>query len=506
MKKAIQLIGFTLSVVVIVVLVRTFMHTPNESETIHHQASSMPLLEVDNHSVVKHLSESIRFKTISRTVDAVPGADFEKFTQWMKSTYPEVFATLEAQQISKSGEGVSDSKLPEFKQYSLLLKWQGSDANLKPILLSAHYDVVPVPPSTESLWQHPPFDGHVDDEYIWGRGTLDDKSAVIALLESVSSLIKSNAKPQRTVYLSLTHDEELGSPKGATQVTDYLLQQGIEVEWSLDEGSFLLEGFMPGIEPAIASINVAEKGYATAELTVHGKGGHSSMPPPKTTVGVLSEAIYKLQSTQMPGGLNGVSAEMFDVLSRYMSFENRLFFSNQWMFGGLLESKMSKDGFTNALLRTTTAPTMLSAGVKDNILPITAVGIVNFRLHPRNTIEDVLKHIETVVDDERVEVRLKEHHPASKTSSYDTEGFSAIASSARAVYGDIIVTPGITVGGTDSSQYQRVVKNNYRFNPMKIGSEDLSGFHGVNERISIENMKQAVLFYRELIVNSAKMK
>jgi len=506
MKKAIQLIGFTLLLVVIVVLVRTFMHTPNENEATDHQASGMPLLEVDNQSVVKHLSESIQFKTISYTVDAVPGADFGRFVGWMQSTYPDVFATLETQELTKASSESSASELPDFKQYSLLLKWQGSDASLKPILLSAHYDVVPVPPSTESLWQHPPFDGYVDDEYIWGRGTLDDKSAVIALLESVSSLIKSNAKPQRTVYLSLTHDEELGSPKGATQVTDYLLQQGIEVEWSLDEGSFLLDGFMPGIEPAIASINVAEKGYATAELTVKGKGGHSSMPPPKTTVGILSEAIYKLQSTQMPGGLNGVSAKMFDVLSRYMSFQNRIFFSNQWMFGGLLESKMAEDGFTNALLRTTTAPTMLSAGVKDNILPMTAVGIVNFRLHPRNSIEDVLKHIETVVDDERVKVRLKEHHAASKTSSYDTKGFSAIASSARIVYGDIIVTPGITVAGTDSSQYQRVAKDNYRFNPMKIGNEDLSGFHGVNERISIENMKQAVLFYRELMVNSAKMK
>lgn len=483
MKKIALSFGLIILGLVVVIAVKTIVHTPDTSRQV---TQIKPV--VDGQKIAERLSEAIAIKTISTGVDDEPGPEFEQFISWMKTTYPAVFSQLKSQRVGP---------------YSLLLEWNGSQQKAAPILLSAHYDVVPIAPNTEQLWQHPPFKGHIDTQYIWGRGALDDKSAVVGLLEALSLSIAGGFQPQRTVYISLTHDEELGSANGAALVSDYLIEQGIKLDWSLDEGSFVLDGFIPGIEKPVASINVAEKGFLTIELTAQGKGGHSSMPPAQTTVGILSAAISKLQDNKIAGGLDGLSAAMFDALSRHMPVEQRVFFANQWLFGGMLEAKMSQVAFSNALLRTTTAPTMFSAGIKDNVLPIHAKAVVNFRLHPRDTSADVVKHIESVVNDSRVKIRIKQDHPASRASSYSDGGFDLIAASAQAVYGELVIAPGITVGGTDSSQYERAANDSYRFNPMMIVSDDLAGFHGTNERISIANMAHAVMFYRDLIERSA---
>lgn len=472
---------------IFVILVRAVAHSPKVITVAESTAADrIPTL---SYTAANNLSQAIQFKTISYAENSTPNKDFEKFLIWIKKTYPGVFSRVEHQRIG---------------EYSLLLKWQGSNPKLKPILFSAHYDVVPAPKHTEKLWQHPPFSGHIDGEFIWGRGALDDKSSLIAIMEAVNKSLSYETPPQRTLYIALTHDEELGSPKGATAIANLLLKQGVKIAWSLDEGSFVIDG-LAGIKPAVASINVAEKGYATVELVATELGGHSAMPPAKTSVGILAEAIVKLQNNPIPGGFDKVSTETYDILSRYMSFDKRIFFSNQWLFSSSIASELSKDPYNNAILRTTMAPTMLTAGIKDNILPITAVATINFRLHPRNTHQQIIEYINKTVADDRIEVILKTHHKASKVSDYTVAGFLSITSSVRKFYPDAIVTPGITVAGTDSKQYQRVAENSYRFSPMKLKRQDISRFHGSNERVSIENMGRAVSFYYDLINRSVRL-
>ena len=171
--------------------------------------------------------------------------------------------------------------------YTILYRWPGSDATLPPILLTAHYDVVPVLPGTEDLWTHQPFAGDIADGIVWGRGTLDDKSAVVAQLEAATLLLKAGFKPARTVYFSFGHDEEVGGTRGAAEVAAYLAEQKVRLAWSLDEGSFVLDGLLPGVKPLMAAVNVAEKGSVTLQVVAKGAGGHSSLPPPQTAVGVL---------------------------------------------------------------------------------------------------------------------------------------------------------------------------------------------------------------------------
>jgi carboxypeptidase PM20D1 len=229
------------------------------------------------------------------------------------------------------------------------------------------------------------------------------------------------------------------------------------------------------------------------------------MPPRQTAVGVLAAAVTALERHPMPGGLEGLSRDMFDLISRHMPFTARMLFANQWLFGSILERQMSSLPLTNAMLRTTAAPTMLSGSIKSNVLPVEAIATVNFRIHPRDSVEDVIEHVRRVVESDRVEVRVAEGagNPASQVSDADSEGFSVIRRAIREVYGDVIVAPGLMVAATDTRHYARVADNAFRFNPMKVSSEDLTGFHGIDEKIDVANLAQGTRTYVQIMRHAA---
>lgn len=450
------------------------------------QAQPEPAVHpVDAQAVAAHLSQAVRFATVSRQPPLpIDPAPFDAFIEWLAATYPEVHKELSRELLNKR---------------TLLYKWAGKDSAARPVLLTAHYDVVPVIPGTESAWRYPPFAGNVAGGYVWGRGTLDDKSAVITILEAVTYLLKQGYAPQQTIYLAFGHDEELGGEAGAAAVAKHLKAQNVRPAWSLDEGSFVLDGIVPGLDRPAASINVAEKGYLTLNLTARAAGGHSAMPPRETAVGILARAIVALQQAPLPGGLDGVTGAAFGALARYMPFGKRVLFANQWLFGALIERELAKSPSSNAMLRTTTAPTMLAASVKENVLPIEATATVNFRLHPRDTPESVIEHVKNTIADDRVSIAMLRGYGASRVAAVDAQGFRAIAHAVQRVYGDVALAPGVTIAGTDSRHYETVAENAYRFNPMMISAQDLTGFHGTNERLSLENLVRATRFYVELI-------
>jgi len=293
----------------------------------------------------------------------------------------------------------------------------------------------------------------------------------------------------------------LGGAHGAGSVAEYLKQSGVQASWSLDEGSFLVDGLLPGVDPLLAIINVAEKGSLSLEIVARSEGGHSSMPPPQTAVGVLAKAITRLEANPVPGGLSGLSAQMLDTTSRYMPFVPRMLFANRWLFGSIVEDRLSASSFGNAMLRTTTAPTMLSASIKVNVLPIEAIATVNFRLHPRDSVEDVVHYVKSIVENDRVEVRMASDFnlPASAVSDWKSPGFGVLERAIRETWGDVIVTPGLMIAGSDSRHYGKVADNSFRFNPMRVSQDDLTGFHGTNEKIAIENLAQATRTYMQIL-------
>ena len=468
------IIGALLSIA----LVRTLMHSAPEP-TVNVGVTA----DIDGEAAINNLAASIRFKTIShQDKEKFSPQEFEGFIKWAADTYPEFHSAMQLEML----------------EYTLLFKWEGSDNSLAPILLTAHYDVVPVIPGTESIWEEEPFAGVISNNRIWGRGALDDKSGVVGMMEAATYLIKNNFQPTRTVYFSFGHDEEIGGG-GAAQVTEKLKQEGVQLQWSLDEGSFVNRGFFPGVDKLVAPINVAEKGIMNLLIVAKAKGGHSSTPPKKTAVTILADALIKLENEPLPGSLEGLSAVMFDEVSKHMPFGYRFLFANRWLFGGLLDSQMSSTPVINAMIRTTTAPTMLSGSIKSNVLPIEATALINFRLHPRDSIESVTEHVRRVVGSDQVEVRTLGGMEASGVSSWESPGYEIISSSLSKVYGEVVSVPGIMIAASDTRHYSKVADNSFRFNPFSIVPEDMTGFHGTNESIAVDSFIAGIKTYVDII-------
>ncbi|MEM9330084.1 MAG: M20 family peptidase [Pseudomonadota bacterium] len=486
-KKILGGLLIALALVVAVLITNTLLYTPGNSLVTN--AGKIKELDVDN--LARNLSRAVQFKTVSHQNPAdFERSEFEDFLAWLEETYPRSHATMQ--------RTLAGGLTP-------LYKWQGADDALLPVIMTGHYDVVPAPDETLASWSYPPFSGEIAEGFVWGRGTLDDKIAVLGLLEAAEHLIAEGFQPKRTIYFSFGHDEEVGGWQGAGRVAHMLKKQGVEMEWSLDEGSMVLDGILPGIKKPIASINVAEKGYVTLDIKAKAQGGHSSLPPPDTAVGRLSRAIKKLEENPVPGGLTGVSAEFFDAIAPNFPFIQRMLFANRWLFGPLLEGELSKSAATNAMLRTTTAPTMLSASVKENVLPTEATAAVNFRIHPRDTVNGVLGYVKGIIDDPQVEVSIRgENNEASAVSDHRVQGYRMLSSTFREVFGDLIVVPGLTIAATDTKHYSRISQNSYRINPLIFGPTDIPRIHGINERVSLENIELSVNFYIKLFQNIDK--
>ncbi len=449
-------------------------------------------LTVDAGAAAQRLAGALRFRTISyQDSSQFDAAEFRRFQQYLENAFPKTHSTLSREAVGTFG---------------LLYRWTGSDPTLAPVVLMAHQDVVPVEPGTESQWTYPPFDGRIADGYVWGRGAMDDKGNLVAELEAIETLLSQGVTPRRTVYLASGHDEEVGGGHGAAAIAQLLVSRGVHPEFVLDEGGAIATGLVPGIAGPVALVGIAEKGYLTLDLSVHVEGGHSSMPPRQTAVGILSAAIDELEEHPVPGGIRGPTAQMFAYLGPELPFGMRLFFANRWLFRGLLASRFGASPPGNAMLHTTTAPTIFQAGVKENVLPSTARAVVNFRLLQGDSIAGIVDHVRRTIGDPRVTVDIP---PTFKTepspiSPVVSDEFRLVARTIREVVPTAIVVPWLVVGGTDSRYFAALTQNVYRFSGVPIGPGDAERAHGTNERVSVDGYAQNVKFYLQLLRNTVR--
>ncbi len=470
-----------------IVLIRTAAF-----RSVQAPVEAIPSLAIDD-SAIERLSAAVQIPTVS--VAESPGADFSNFVRFrecLAASFPRVHRQLTRDVISG---------------HSLLFTWQGLESAARPLLLMGHMDVVPVEPGTEAAWTHPPFSGDVAEGFVWGRGTLDDKSGVLAVLEAVEGLLEHGFQPRQTVFLAFGHDEEIGGQAGAARIADLLSSRGVRLEYVLDEGLAVTQGIVPGLEAPAALVGIAEKGFVSIELSAEAAGGHSSMPPPSTAVGVIAAAVHSLEKNPMPASLDGPAALLFERLGPEMPFLTRLAIANRWLFDRMIISKLSSGEATNALVRTTTAATVIEGGVKDNVLPARARAVVNFRIKPGDTIDGVVAHVKRSVADPRVTIKLLDPggaRNASPVSTTTSAGFLTIERSIRQVFPGTLVAPSLVLGATDSRAYERIADDVYRFLPYVIGPDDTSRVHGTNERISVESYRNCVRFYAQLLTNEAR--
>ncbi len=453
-------------------------------------AASPATVTIDVTAAAERLAEALRFRTISyQDTSAFDLAEFAALHRHLGRAFPKVHQALTRETVGGA---------------SLLYTWWGSDTSLAPIVLMAHQDVVPVEPGTEGDWTHAPFSGAISGGYLWGRGAIDDKSNLTAQLEAVELLLSRGYAPRRTVLLVYGHDEEVGGLNGAARIVELLEARGVRPAFVVDEGGALAEGIIPGLSFPVAAVGIAEKGYLSLKLSVQTEGGHSSMPPSRTAIGILARALERLERHQMPRGLRPVTEAMFDYLGPELSFAARLALANRWLFEPVIVRRFGSTAIGNALLRTTTAPTIFQAGVKENVLPSAASAVVNFRLLPGDSIRHVVEHVRRTIDDPRIEIRMLEFRSEpSPTSSVDSDAFRSIARSIRQVVPDAVVVPWLVVGGTDSRYFTRLTEEVYRVSLVRAGPKDMGRIHGIDERVGIENYGEMVRFYVQLLQHAA---
>lgn len=470
----------------------------------------LPQLNDTTISTSKHnlkiLSDAIKIRTISYGDDRDSNLTTRQdFGQFIKTSFPLIHNSC-----------IVDLKVIEGA--SLLYEIKGNDTAKKPYLLISHMDVVPA--ENKDKWDKNPFgDNNTttsdddEEEYLYGRGALDIKSSIIGILASIETKFSQNEywQPRRTILVFIGHDEEIGGYGGAKIAAKQLINKNTKLEFILDEGGAATKHYFPGLDNRIVClIGVAEKGFLSIDLESTLDAGHSSMPRENSAIRNLAKAITALADHPLPYHFESddINRQSFEWIAPHMSFVYRVVMSNMWLFKKFVLSQVSKTPETKALARTTTAFTMMNGGVKENVLPIHARALVNHRIHPRDNFKTILDWDRNVIKDIDG-VNLKEKtsewkNAASPISPYDKDHapFHVIKSGIHTVFPNALVTPYLTVGGTDSKHFVELTENIYRFVPYILDKElnDAKRIHGINERINKKDfLNYFIRFYTSVI-------
>ncbi|KAG5359905.1 Carboxypeptidase S [Yarrowia sp. C11] len=445
---------------------------------------------------------------------------FKNFSSYVEKSFPTVYSKLEVEHVNT---------------YGLVFTWKGSNKDLKPQLLMAHQDVVPVNADTEKKWTHPPFSGHYDGKYIWGRGTVDTKNTVIGSLAAVELLLKEGYTPERTHILGFGFDEEISGPQGAKFIAEHLYEKYGEKSLFaiLDEGSGILETE----EYAMIVAATGEKGYLDVSISVNVAGGHSSMPPPHTGIGLAALIIAEIEKTPYKPLLTQQNP-FFYTLQCVADHDPSLSDAvktlirksgNDLIANKKLVSILSANPKYRDLIRTTQAVDIINGGVKSNALPETTTFIVNQRIEIESGVSDAKdKMIKNVLD-------IARQHDLSvsafgdfiiegKSGQVDIELFGLplevapqapvsgptwdlIVGTALHVFKDavfpedynVFAAPGIMTGNTDTRHYWALTDAIYRFNPVRESAA--FGIHTVDEHLEFQSHLETIAYYYEFIKN-----
>lgn len=505
-----------------------------------------PLLPKFNHSLdtilhdpvykrhsIKRLSDSVKIPTVVQDTNPDPQEDtdfykhFFELHEYLKKTFPRVHEHLKLEIVNKVG---------------LFYTWEGSNKDLKPLLFMAHQDVVPVNEDTLDQWNFPPFEGYYDEknDFVWGRGSNDCKNLLIAHFEAVEKLLEDGFEPSRTVLFAHGFDEEAGGQWGAEYLAKHIRKRyGKDSIYAIiDEGEGLIE---VGENTYIATPINAEKGYVDVEITVHGKGGHSSVPPDHTTISVAGRIIALIEDNTAPfkmtldnplyGTLNCAaehSTKMDSSMRRVIKAAKKCKFALWRLTKMISHVPMLRD-----LIRTTTAVDIIQGGVKANALPETTSFLVNHRidLHSnieetvQNDIEEVLKIAKKYgygVTREKTQILLEKTElgyidvsiqkglePAPRSPS-SGKVWDLLAGTVTDLFknrvfkktdSSVYVTTGLFSGNTDTKHYWSLSKNIYRFIGSIIDPKLVETLHSINEHVDMPGHLSAVAFIYEYIIN-----
>jgi len=445
------------------------------------QAPDVEEVAVDEAETAERLARMIRCKTVSsRNEQLVDKAEFEKFFDLLPELYPNVHKTCVVEKTEPCG---------------LLYTLKGK-SNAAPVVFMSHFDVVP---ADETAWQKPAFEGIIENDILWGRGTLDTKGTLCGIMEAAESLITQGFVPENDLYFAFSGDEEIAGETAPVMVGE-LRKRGIKPAMVLDEGGAIVEGIFPGVTQPCALIGTAEKGMLDAELIIETGGGHASAPPPHTSVGLLARAVTRIENKPFKARLTPPVAAMLDTLGRYSPIAYRIIFSNLWCFFPVLDVICRKQGGElNAMLRTTCAFTMMKGSNASNVLPPHATIGANLRIIGGETPDKAIEYMKSLADDSSIKFRTLYGMDPSKDSPADGDGWQALKNAILQTWPGVIVSPYLMFACSDSRHYCAICDRVYRFSAVMLSKEERSTIHGHNERIPLDSLARIVRFYTRLM-------
>lgn len=474
--KVITILCICILVLLTVIIVRALSFRP-QGEPVPAQDT----IDLDEDRIVQSLQQMIRCKTVSYDdASLVDRKEFEKFQELLAERYPEVHDTCQ-----RTFHGVN----------GLLYHWKGkNDEN--PVVLMAHYDVVP---AEESEWEKPAFEGILENGVIWGRGTLDTKGTVCGIFEAAEKLISEGFIPEKDIYFAFSGQEEIDGGSCAA-IVDWFEKQGIQPSMVVDEGGAVVEDIFPGVNRECAVIGIAEKGIMNVELSMKSNGGHASAPPKHTIVGELAQAAVKIENHPFPKQFTKPVRVMLDTLGRHSTFLYRVIFANMWCFEGIFAKYCQQSGGElNAMIRTTCAITKMNAGKAYNVIPAKASVGMNLRLLGKDTLESVKTYLEEIIGNPKINVRIVEGRNPSLESDIHCAEWEKLRQVVADTWKDAIVSPYLMMAGSDSWHYCRITDRIYKFSAMKLSKEERGMIHGNNERVPVSTMVKTVEFYVRLM-------
>ncbi len=460
----------------ILVIIRTLLFTPYKQTAV----KEVPIT-LDREKIVGDMVDMIRCKTVSYRDEAlVDYAEFEKFETLLRERFPRIFAAAAFRKIGKTG---------------LLFHLKG-ESDAAPTVLMAHYDVVP---ADEENWTRPAFDGLIEEDVIWGRGTLDTKGSLCGIVQALEAALADGYCPKNDVYLSFSGEEEVDGDSCRDIVT-YLQQNGIRPALVLDEGGAVVDNVFPGVKGSCALIGIAEKGTVSMDLSLKSAGGHASTPPKRTVMGKLCDAVVNIEKHPFPRHLTPAVAQMFDTLGRHSTFLYRMIFANLWLFLPLLDMICNlSGGELNAMMRTTVATTRMQGSDAYNVLPPEAKAGINVRLMEGDTTESAIAYLKRVVKNEDIVITPINDGAPSICSRTDCDAYETVSEAIRQTWADTLVSPYLMMAASDSRHYCRISDRVYRFSPMHLSKEERGMIHGNDERIPIATLLKTVEFYARLL-------
>lgn len=441
-------------------------------------------------------------------------------SEYLARTFPRVHAHLKLERVNTHG---------------LLYTWQGTDESLKPTVLMAHQDTVPVAPTTIDSWTHPPFSGAYDGRFVWGRGAMDCKNSLIGILESVELLLDAGFEPKRTVVLSFGFDEEISGRRGAGHLAPVLIDR-----YGKDGAAILIDegaGYDSQWGQNFALPGTAEKGLIDVEIVVRTPGGHSSIPPPHTGIGILAELITKIEASPYDPELKAGNPYLGKLqcgaahAPEFPSNLRKLLPRDDANICRRKQDKLAKEAAkagpqVKYLFTTSVATDIVGGGVKINALPERVTVVVDHRVNVGDSTAAVKEHIAEAVRPVAEKYNLTLHAfsdeaetpssitlkqfgdalepaPVTPTSVDGVTPYGILSGTTRALYGEeIVVSPGIMTGNTDTRYYWDLTRHIFRFLPgYDPESDEWAGIHTVDEKTSVKGHINLVKWYTNFLRN-----